>query len=303
MKLSIIIPTTNRKEQLRKCLTSIYEQTYKNFSVIVVLNGSTDGTEEMILKEFSQVELLKFEEMIGSAGGYKNGLETAFKKGFDWFWLMDDDAWADKTALDYLIKVSDLDTSKVFTSVGLDTTDHKNLSWHNYSPSKKMFKTYQDLGIEKKIELFGLGYVGLFFSREVIKKIGYPNEKLFTWADDVDYAIRMKIARFKLFYVRESIVFHPNPTKHFKLFFKDVWVILGPPWKEYYILRNHVYIWLKYENKFKILFFRLPKQFILYILIILLFEDKKLKRFYYYLLAFRDGVTGKLGLTINPNNN
>ncbi len=47
-KLSICVPTFNRKDYLKQTLNSIYAQTYKGYEVIVVDDGSTDGTEEMI---------------------------------------------------------------------------------------------------------------------------------------------------------------------------------------------------------------------------------------------------------------
>ena len=50
--ISIVIPVHNRRELTRNCLLSLQKQTYKNFSVIIVDDGSTDGTSEMIQKEF-----------------------------------------------------------------------------------------------------------------------------------------------------------------------------------------------------------------------------------------------------------
>lgn len=55
----IIIPVHNRKHFTRECLLSLRKQTFQNFKVIVVNDGSSDGTGEMIEKEFSDVILLK----------------------------------------------------------------------------------------------------------------------------------------------------------------------------------------------------------------------------------------------------
>ena len=56
MKISVIIVTLNRKEDLRTTLEGFFCQTYKNFEIIIIDNASTDGTKEMITQEYSQVK-------------------------------------------------------------------------------------------------------------------------------------------------------------------------------------------------------------------------------------------------------
>jgi glycosyltransferase involved in cell wall biosynthesis len=56
-KVSIIIPTFNGKDELRKCLESIHTQDYQNFEILIIDNGSTDGTREMILSQYPDVRL------------------------------------------------------------------------------------------------------------------------------------------------------------------------------------------------------------------------------------------------------
>lgn len=56
-KTSVIIPTFNRKSELRECLNSIYKQDYAIFEVLIFDNGSTDGTKEMIRNKYPNVRL------------------------------------------------------------------------------------------------------------------------------------------------------------------------------------------------------------------------------------------------------
>lgn len=66
-KVSVIIPSWNRKEDLRLALTSVLKQDYPDFEVIVVDNGSHDGAPEMVMKEFLQVKLLRNETNLGTS--------------------------------------------------------------------------------------------------------------------------------------------------------------------------------------------------------------------------------------------
>ena len=56
--LFIVIPVHNRKHFTRDCLLSLRKQTFQNFTIIVIDDGSSDGTGEMIQKEFPEVVLL-----------------------------------------------------------------------------------------------------------------------------------------------------------------------------------------------------------------------------------------------------
>lgn len=303
-RIAVVIPTINRKDKLKNCLENLRNQTYKDFQVYVVNNGSTDGTEQMLRKVFPDVIALNYQEMLGSAGGYKVGLEKAYKDGFDWFWLMDDDVLTEKNSLDYLIKDSGFDSSKVFASVGLDERRTGDLAWSNdllINAKKENAKRYSDLGKEDLVESAGIGYLGLFFARRIIEKIGYPDERMFAWVDDVDYYLRIKSAGFRMFYVRNSIVYHPKADyQEINILFKKIGLARSQPWKEYYFIRNSLYLWLKYNSRLKIIFLKLPKQILLYIIVWLFYSDEKIKRLKYYSLAFYDGLVSKMGLTVLP---
>src|SRR5688572_20698705 len=75
----IIIPVFNRKEFTRKCLYSLNKQTYKDFETIVVDDGSTDGTSEMISREFPMVSILKGDGSLWWAGATNKGIEEVIK--------------------------------------------------------------------------------------------------------------------------------------------------------------------------------------------------------------------------------
>jgi GT2 family glycosyltransferase len=303
-QIAVIVTVINRVGLLRKCLASLEAQTYRDFSVYVVSNGSDGSVERMISEEFPDTHTLSFREPLGSAGSYKCGLRKSYQDGAEWFWLMDDDVRPDKKALELLVKASNFDSTKTFASVDLDEKRSGDLAWYNnllIDDTIKMAKCYKDLGTESLVESDGIGYMGSFLPRCVIEKVGYPNEKLFIWADDVDYTIRIRRAGFRQFFVRESIVYHPKADYHeFNLLGKKVYVTLGAPWREYYQIRNNIWVWSIYEGRTKTLLLKLPKQFILWMYVLFRFEDQKLKRLLYYLRAFFDGATGRLGMAMKP---
>ena len=72
--VSIIIPNLNGLQLLRKSIPSILETDYPNFEIIVVDNGSDDGSVEFLSREFNTVEVIKLESNMGVAFAYNVGV-------------------------------------------------------------------------------------------------------------------------------------------------------------------------------------------------------------------------------------
>ena len=99
-----VVLTFDRKELLRACLTAISRQTLPCDGVIVVDNGSSDGTvfRDMLRSEFSSVEVCRLRENVGAAGGFSLGMRLAVAAGAERIWVMDDDVIAEPDALEKL---------------------------------------------------------------------------------------------------------------------------------------------------------------------------------------------------------
>jgi glycosyltransferase involved in cell wall biosynthesis len=91
--VSVIIPTYNRETVLRRSVISVLEQTHPPQEIIVVDDGSTDGTEQLISNEFPQVQYLK-QENRGISAARNTGISHAVSK---WIAFLDsDDEWLPK---------------------------------------------------------------------------------------------------------------------------------------------------------------------------------------------------------------
>ena len=79
--IACIVVTYNRLELLKQCINALLHQSFNNFDIIVVNNGSTDGTEKW-LKENPQIKFFT-QENLGGAGGFHNGIKYAYQSGYD----------------------------------------------------------------------------------------------------------------------------------------------------------------------------------------------------------------------------
>ena len=89
MKVSVIIPTWNRSEELRTCLESVLAQEHDDVEVIVVDNGSTDGTSEMLKERFPDVRLISNQTNVGACAARNQAM---VESSGNLLWFLDSDS-------------------------------------------------------------------------------------------------------------------------------------------------------------------------------------------------------------------
>lgn len=101
-KISIVIPTYNSEKTLKRCINSILNQSYKNIEIIIIDDGSTDQTEEVIISNYSSLENLIFikQSNSGVSSARNRGIECATG---DYVFFIDSDDTIDQYVLQNLI--------------------------------------------------------------------------------------------------------------------------------------------------------------------------------------------------------
>jgi len=256
LSVAVVVATLNRRDLLRKNLIQSQAQTRPIDEIIVVDNGSDDGTAEMLRTEFSSVTVIRFKKNIGNVSGITAGMERAFENGHDWIWVMDDDAIAREDALEKLLDAADTLQGEKFylRSYHLDPTEEffSEPIFGFVGNEIKTFDKYEDAKKEGPL-LRGQGGCSqsVLISRSFCADFGfYAKEGYF--GSDFEYYDRMRLCGYKTFYVRDSIVHHRRYTTayiknplHFLKLKKGTPDTLAhpvtPDWKQYYIIRNTIY--------------------------------------------------------------
>lgn len=234
-KIIIVVVTHNRKSILKQCLLSLLAQSQLPDLIIIVDNASTDGTEEMIQKEFSNHPLLAYVNLganLGGAGGFHFGSKLAIEKGADWVCLMDDDCLPHKDCIKKLM-MNINNKKNIYSPIVLSIEDKKTTLW----------------GIKARVntgnrEVVTLPFNGFLIHRESIKELDFPEKDFFIYGDDTEYNLRAKSSGRKIIMVTGSVMYHPyrNMLKGLnilKMFKSKIWV--------YYKLRNAIIIYKRYK--------------------------------------------------------
>jgi GT2 family glycosyltransferase len=248
--ITAVVVTYNRKELLIRCINSLRKQTVRLDDIIVVNNGSTDGTKEWLV---SQTDLdVIHQENVGGSGGFYRGIQHAYEKGYDWIWCMDDDVYPESDCLKLLLEQNDKKTGILcpirrqenetfLTEVKMFNLTNPFKSLHTHALRLEDTKDKDAVSIE------GISFEGPLIKREVIKQIGLPNKELFLLYDDSDYGYRAILAGWRIKLVTKAIL-------NKEMFFQDdnrVTRVQKSKWKLYYHIRNTVYFNRKYgKNAF-----------------------------------------------------
>ncbi len=217
-----IVVTYNRKELLYECLAALSDQTDSDFDVLVLDNGSTDGTVDIVRQytlqfnfstgntEVSAHKRLLYRNTgknLGGAGGFCYALRAAAKLSYDMVWLMDDDTLPEPNAFREL-KAADrlLEGNYSFLSGLVRWTDGSpcimNLCEMNSSvPFNPLLTTEGIFPVRRA------SFVSLLIPMSCILTAGLPIREFFLYADDVEYTGRL--SRLSPGYlVSESISVH-----------------------------------------------------------------------------------------------
>lgn len=226
-----VIVTYNRKALLRECLTGLKNQSRPLERILVVNNLSTDGTGAMLEEEFPDVSVLSMKSNLGGAGGFKVGMQTAHEQGFDWIWVMDDDAEPRVDTLERLLAAaSTLQTQAGYIEKPLALCP---LIWgvRNAEAENYHHKTIDHLFRERPVDLSkesgsiipidANAFVGPLFNRFGMTQLGLPRDEYFLWCDDTEYTYRFS-QRGGCFLVKDAVINHkdvPGPVSPAKIFY------------------------------------------------------------------------------------
>ncbi len=240
ISVAVVVVTYNRKDMLARCLNSLKYQNHYISNIIVVNNGSNDGTKEL-LKTFDagwSLEVVSMKSNVGGAGGFKAGIEMAKLAGYDYIWVMDDDAYAEEDCLSKLIATAIETNAACVCPLIIGSSGNPQL-YHHKKIDKWMNEKAAICAADRGIfRIDANAFVGPLISAKVIDIVGLPNENFFIWYDDVEYTYR--ISRFGLLLLNtEAKINHQDYFSSGEL---------SVDWKMFYGIRNKYWTAIHSKN-------------------------------------------------------
>lgn len=241
----IIVLNWNGKDDTLDCLRSLKNLDYPNYEIVVVDNGSIDGSEEAIRSSFPSVHFIQTGRNLGYAGGNNAGIRFALDHGADYVWLLNNDTIVDSKALTALVKTAQADPKIAFVGSKIYFYDKPNMIWcvgGSIDLAAGGRTDHPGMGQEDTGQFDTISDVGyasgcsLLASREAIAAIGFLPEEYFLYFEETDWNVAAQRKSCRTVLAPASHVWHKYADAGE---YKDRFI--------YYSFRNRIQIVRKYE--------------------------------------------------------
>lgn len=301
MKVAGVIVTYNRKELLTKNIDMQIAQSRRVDKLYIIDNHSTDGTKEHIKEKYNEymgvIEYIYLSENTGGAGGFYYGTQIAYKNGYDYIWLMDDDgrplnSETLKNLLDNANELYKKNKHLFLNSLVTENGEKLTFGFSMRMDKERQWDYVKSLLPDTQV-IFGHvnPFNGTLLTRELVADIGYPNKDFFIERDEMDYLIRAKDINALIATVITSEYHHLYNSKNTRdiRIGKVVIPVFYSVDKQYYWTRNMTY---SYKKKHKL---RLIVNLFLQAICIAIFQNEKVKRLRDWKKAIIDALCGRMG--------
>lgn len=221
MKISVIIPAHNEEKYIEKCLSSLLNQTYRNYEIIVVNDGSTDRTEKIVKlfqKKDKRIKLLSFDKGHSAAFARNRGAEIA--KG-EILVFVDADQFVKRDFLKRIAK--NFQNKKIHALVGKVFGASRTFIGKCYAARKWLFWiTRQN---KKQILTKDKPGVILAIKKKVFLNLKGYNEAIF-YREDIEFANRCK-DKYKVLFDPQIVIYHYDPEDFRELIRHGKWIGKG----------------------------------------------------------------------------
>ena len=212
----ILILNWNRKDLLKTCLYSVMAIDYTNFSVVVIDNGSTDGSLDMVKGEYSEVKILALDQNYGFAGGYNRCFEQLNEDPLGFIMLLNNDTEVEPKILrNFLEAVGKYGSKHIIGAKIFYHHDPQKIWYAGGNVNIKLGYIYHQ-GIRRQDspeysypkETDYVTGCCLFTSHDVIRKLNGFDESFNMYGEDVDLCLRAQKKGINCYYWPKAKLWH-----------------------------------------------------------------------------------------------
>ncbi len=216
MRLSVVIVNWNSRDDLAECLDSVRAQTHRDLEVIVVDNGSHDGSVAMVRERYPEFRLLDEGENLGFAEGCNRGIAVATG---EWIAMLNNDAVAEPRWAEALVAAAEAGPPDLGMLQSLmlfkqrpDVVNSTGIELDRYGSGVDRGEGATRADAREPAEIFCCCAGAAAYRRSMLEQIklasGYFDRQHFMYSEDLDLGWRARLAGWSARYVPESVVLH-----------------------------------------------------------------------------------------------
>ena len=215
-KINILILNWNGKNILNDCLESILSSTYKNYSITVIDNGSTDKSIDNIDKISNKINIIKTGKNLGYSRGYNFAFNKLKNHDDDYYFLLNNDTVINKDTLESLyLSLKHFGPNNIYSPKIINSND--NLIWYAGGKINSLTNLSYHIGINSKEDIVKyktsvtdfVSGCAMLIKKSLIKSLNGFDEVFNFYYEDIDLCLRAKNnSDVKCIFVNNSIVYH-----------------------------------------------------------------------------------------------
>lgn len=243
-----VVVNWNRKEDTLRCLRSLQEAAAIS-GVIVVDNGSMDGSVHAIRCHFPGVEVLALDTNLGFAAACNRAIEFALNSTTaDYIFFINNDAVVDPLAVEHLLAVADAHPVVGVLAPKIYYLDRPRRIWYAGARRRNVVLAAADTGrgqidhgqfthLREVDYTFG---AAMLVRRSVFEEVGLFDERFFLYLEDLDFCLRVQLAGFSLLFVPQAHVWHSGAasTRH------------APDFRQFHLVKSTFHFLTKHGGLF-----------------------------------------------------
>jgi GT2 family glycosyltransferase len=233
-----VILNWNQPQMTADCLDSLAQQSYHSFRVLVVDNGSKDGSAALLRERFAWATILELPENIGYSAANNVGIDYAMRQAADYVLLLNNDTIVDPLMLETLLRAIEADPNVGVASPKMLFFDQPEVIWSAGAQidwgSGRTFSLRQgevDRGLDGEPEKVSfVSGCAMCIRRQAIEETGALDPRFFIYYEETDWCARAGAAGWKILYVPQARLWH------------RVSAAMGAtsPATDYYMTRNRI---------------------------------------------------------------
>jgi GT2 family glycosyltransferase len=206
----VLVLNYNNWSDTNECLASLQGLEYQRLHILVLDNGSMDGSVQTIRERFPSIEIIALAENLGFAKANNLGIRAALERDADYVWLLNNDTRVDPRALAAMVRKaeSDLKIGAVGSAIYSMAEPESLQAWGGGYVSlwSGRSRHFHDPVPDQRIQY--LTGASLLLRRSVLESVGFLDEGFFFYGEDADYCFRMRRAGWRLAVAADSKVWH-----------------------------------------------------------------------------------------------
>jgi GT2 family glycosyltransferase len=290
--VAAVLVTYNRREQLERAIYSLLAQTRQPDRIVVVDNGSTDGTSDRLAAFTSAVEadveaeVVRLAENTGPAGGYAAGLANVHDRGEAWAFLMGDDDVVAPSALECLLDQSRREPADPPPFVGCSRAVGHERRYAGAWWRGRAVLAADHPPATPVYEVDVTTFPGLLVPTQALLDIGLPDPDFFMMWEEYEFCLRAREAGYRIVIIDEPLVTTPpGGPAHY------------PPWRGYYDARSSLTVALRRRHPVELFWWAIRQT---KFAIAALTLDRPARRVWMRCRGVVDALRGRTGRTVEP---